>query len=230
MRDTANHTPGLIIIRPLFFMLLTTIAFSMSASAPEVERVTGGNISQEYIGKYYKTAIRLQKKHHIPASIILAQALLESGAGQSYLALAGNNHFGIKCTQWRGLGVYKEDDGIRSCFRKYLDVNDSFEDHSRFLASRPHYQSLFRLKITDYKGWAQGLKRYGYASDPDYAVKLIKIIEYYRLHYYDTAKETDPPVITFAAKKGSSKTPQKNLRLVKKNTPAKKPLASSKRK
>ena len=143
---------------------------------------------QEYINSYYKQAILLQKKYKIPASIILAQAVLESQAGQSFIALAGNNHFGLKCTDWRGLCIHKNDDGKNDCFRKYLSVSDSFEDHSRFLSERNYYKPLFNLNITDYKAWARGLKQCGYATDPQYEMKLIQIIEKYKLYAYDTAK------------------------------------------
>jgi flagellum-specific peptidoglycan hydrolase FlgJ len=147
----------------------------------------------EYIKSYYKIAIRQQKKYKIPASITLAQALLESGGGQSYLALAGNNHFGVKCTDWNGLNIYKYDAGEYACFRKYLSVNSSFDDHSRFIAERSFYRSLFKLSRTDYKSWAKGLNKCGYAYDPQYGDKLIRLIELYRLYYYDTAGENDPP-------------------------------------
>ena len=150
---------------------------------------------QAYINVYYKQAIRLQKQYKIPASIILAQALLESKAGQSFLALAGNNHFGLKCTDWQGLCINKDDDRKNDCFRKYLNAADSFEDYSRFLSERVYYKPLFKLKITDYKAWANGLVQCGYATDPQYGTKLIKIIEQYQLYYYDTAKENAPPVV-----------------------------------
>lgn len=153
------------------------------------------SVCEEYIRTYYKTAIRQQRKHNIPASIILAQGVLESGAGQSYLALAGNNHFGIKCKDWKGPCICKDDDLKQEAFRKYVRVEESFEDHSRFLTERNHYRSLFKLKPTDYKAWAHGLKKCGYATDPHYAVKLIGLIEKYGLYYFDTAKEADPPVI-----------------------------------
>lgn len=153
------------------------------------------SVCEEYIRTYYKTAIRQQRKHNIPASIILAQGVLESGAGQSYLALAGNNHFGIKCKNWKGPCICKDDDLKQEAFRKYVRVEESFEDHSLFLTGRDHYKPLFRLRTTDYKSWAHGLKKCGYATDPHYAVKLIGLIEKYGLYYFDTAKETDPPVI-----------------------------------
>ena len=143
---------------------------------------------QEYIDAHCQKAIQLQQKYKIPASIILAQAVLESRAGQSFIALAGNNHFGLKCTDWRGLCIHKNDDGKNDCFRKYLSVSDSFEDHSRFLSERNYYKPLFNLNITDYKAWAKGLKQCGYATDSQYEAKLIQIIENYKLYAYDTAK------------------------------------------
>lgn len=228
MEEIVCNKYGSFLTRFILILFMVVYSFTSWASTPEIKNAVNSNASQEYIGAYYKTAIRLQKKHKIPASIILAQALLESGAGQSYLALAGNNHFGLKCTDWKGLGIRKNDDGIEACFRKYLDVNDSFEDHSRFLADRPHYKPLFKLKITDYKGWAQGLKRYGYASDPNYAAKLIKVIEYYQLYYYDTAKETDPPKKIVSTPKKTSSGTQKKTQPVKKNATTKKLPASSK--
>ncbi len=143
----------------------------------------------KYFDKYHKLAVEQQRKYKIPASITLAQGVLESGAGQSSLARKSNNHFGIKChSDWRGKRVYYDDDLKGECFRKYKSVEDSYEDHSRFLAYRSRYASLFDLKITDYKGWAKGLKRCGYATDRRYADRLIKIIEDYELYRYDQEK------------------------------------------
>lgn len=141
-----------------------------------------------YIDQYYKLAQKQQKEFSIPASITLAQGLLESGAGQSSFAKASNNHFGIKCTDWKGDKVYKDDDAIGECFRKYDHVLDSYEDHSLFLKNRSRYAFLFDLKPTDYEGWAFGLKKAGYATDPVYAFKLISIIENYNLHQFDLGK------------------------------------------
>lgn len=138
-----------------------------------------------YIQKYYKQAQVEQKKYGIPASITLAQGLLESGAGRGELATKGNNHFGIKCAGgWTGETILKDDDKKDDCFRKYKSVAESFEDHSKFLL-RDRYKSLFELDVTDYKGWAHGLKQCGYATDPGYATKLIKLIEDYNLMQYD---------------------------------------------
>ena len=122
---------------------------------------------EAYIKKYRELAVEEMKKYHIPASITLAQGLLESGAGQSALARKSNNHFGIKCgSDWYGKTVSYDDDARGECFRAYKHPKDSYEDHSKFLAGRPRYASLFNLNITDYKGWARGLKKAGYATNP----------------------------------------------------------------
>lgn len=143
---------------------------------------------EKYIKTYSDLAVQHQKKYKIPASITLAQGLLESGAGQSNLARRSNNHFGIKChSDWRGGRVYHDDDRRGECFRKYKRVEDSYEDHSKFLL-RSRYDRLFKLKITDYKGWARGLQKCGYATDRAYANKLIKVIEDYELYRYDSGK------------------------------------------
>ena len=141
---------------------------------------------EAYIKKYRELAVEEMKKYHIPASITLAQGLLESGAGQSALARKSNNHFGIKCgSDWYGKTVSHDDDSRGECFRAYKHPKDSYEDHSKFLAGRPRYASLFKLNITDYKGWARGLKKAGYATNPRYADQLIGIIELYELYKYD---------------------------------------------
>ncbi|MGL5937837.1 MAG: glucosaminidase domain-containing protein [Phocaeicola sp.] len=142
---------------------------------------------ESYIHQYKELAITEMKRYHIPASITLAQGLLESGAGKSKLATRSNNHFGIKCgNDWQGPTVRHTDDAPNECFRSYKHPKSSYEDHSKFLAGRSRYASLFKLKITDYKGWAHGLKKAGYATDPRYAYRLIEIIELYNLHKYDT--------------------------------------------
>lgn len=144
---------------------------------------------EAYIKKYRDIAVEEMRKYHIPASITLAQGLLESGAGQSSLARKSNNHFGIKCgSDWDGKSVRYDDDARNECFRAYKHPKQSYEDHSKFLASRSRYAFLFKLKITDYKGWAKGLKKAGYATDRRYAQRLIDIIELYDLHQYDTKK------------------------------------------
>jgi hypothetical protein len=137
---------------------------------------------EEYIAKYSDIACNQQKIHGVPASIILAQGLLESGAGNSSLAQRSNNHFGIKChASWTGDTVVFFDDGVNSCFRKYNKPEESFNDHSLFLVKGRRYASLFSLDVNDYKSWAIGLRAAGYATDPEYASKLIRIIETYDL-------------------------------------------------
>ncbi len=146
---------------------------------------------QRYIEQYRDIAIEQMLKWKVPASITLAQGLLESAAGQSTLATQGNNHFGIKCHGWSGRTIYRDDDLKNECFRAYRSAYESFEDHSKFLATGQRYRSLFQLKITDYKGWARGLKAAGYATNPRYAQSLIDIIENYNLSQYDNAKGYD---------------------------------------
>lgn len=141
---------------------------------------------EEYIHKYRELAIHEMKRYRIPASITLAQGLLESGAGKSTLARKSNNHFGIKCgSGWNGKRAYHTDDAPNECFRAYKHPKDSYEDHSKFLRTKTRYAFLFELKVTDYKGWARGLKKAGYATDPRYANRLIDIIELYDLYEYD---------------------------------------------
>jgi len=141
-----------------------------------------------YIEKYAPLAALHQQKYGIPASITLAQALLESNAGQSELAAKANNHFGIKCNNWTGKTVYYDDDEKQECFRGYDTVVESYEDHALFLKDRPRYAELFKLDKTDYKGWAKGLQAAGYATDPKYPEKLVKLIDDYDLHKYDVGK------------------------------------------
>ena len=139
-----------------------------------------------YIDKYRKVAVEQMRKYNIPASITLAQGLLESDAGRSMLAVEGNNHFGIKChNDWNGRTMYYDDDRQGECFRRYGSAQLSFEDHSLFLTGKSRYASLFNLRPTDYKGWARGLKAAGYATNPQYAEKLINIIELYDLNRFD---------------------------------------------
>ena len=140
----------------------------------------------DYIAEYSGLAVEQQALHGIPASVTLAQGLLESAAGRSSLAVRGNNHFGIKChSEWRGDTLLRNDDAVDECFRSYETAVESFEDHSRFLL-RKRYAPLFDLDITDYAGWANGLRSCGYATDPNYASRLITIIERYALYLFDT--------------------------------------------
>lgn len=145
---------------------------------------------EDYINKYKKIAIHEMKEYGIPASIKLAQGILESSSGKSPLAKESKNHFGIKChNSWTGETITHDDDEDDECFRVYDDEKNSFEDHSKFLTDNPRYQDLFKLDARDYKSWAKGLKAKGYATNPAYADKLIEIIERYRLYEYDNALE-----------------------------------------
>ena len=172
-----------------YLLILFTIFYSLFTS---VAQTTWNRTYQQYIDQYKDVAIEQMQRHHIPASITLAQGLLESSAGQSELARNSNNHFGIKCNGgWYGRRAYHDDDAAQECFRAYDNVFESYEDHAQFLIGRQRYESLFRLKPTDYKGWARGLKAAGYATDPHYADKLIDIIQVYKLDQYDKTKSYD---------------------------------------
>ena len=141
---------------------------------------------QAYIEQYRHIAIEQQRKYNVPAAITMAQAILESAAGTSQLAIKGCNHFGIKChNNWQGGRMYHDDDRKGECFRKYDSPEQSYRDHSDFLRYRDRYKFLFDYDVTDYKAWAHGLKKAGYATDPAYPSKLIRLIEEYKLHEYD---------------------------------------------
>ena len=165
--------------------MLSTCALSSGA------QMKWNQTYQTYINQYKDLAIEQMLRYRIPASITLAQGLFESAAGRSDLVRQGNNHFGIKCHDWTGPTQYHDDDARGECFRVYRDARDSYEDHSKFLARQPRYSRLFQLSLTDYKGWARGLKACGYATNPQYANKLIQIIELYKLFDYDKAKRYD---------------------------------------
>ncbi len=141
---------------------------------------------EDYIKFYSSIAVDEMIEFGIPASITLAQGILESGSGKGTLAIKANNHFGIKCHDWNGKKIYHDDDEEQECFRKYDNPEYSFRDHSLFLSRRGRYSFLFDLKQDDYKEWAKGLKKAGYATDPRYAFKLIDLIERYELYKYDT--------------------------------------------
>ena len=172
-------------IRLIILSLLTVCLIVLPTQAYGQHKLAA---YQKYIKTYGTLAIKQQTQYKIPASITLAQGLLESGAGQSDLARRSNNHFGIKCHEWKDARVYHDDDLRGECFRKYSTVEQSYTDHSKFLAERPRYASLFKLRITDYKEWAKGLQKCGYATDRAYANKLIKVIEDYELYRYDRMK------------------------------------------
>lgn len=145
-----------------------------------------GGYYEDYIDRFAPLAIEHQEEFGIPASITLAQGLLESAAGRSLLAAEGNNHFGIKChKEWQGETMLRNDDAPDECFRVYNSPEESYLDHSRFL-KRTRYLKLFDLEVTDYQSWARGLRECGYATDPNYAARLITIIERYSLYLYDT--------------------------------------------
>ena len=173
--------------------------------------------SLQYIRKYAPIAVSEMHKYNVPASITLAQGILESGNGRSQLASKSNNHFGIKChTGWKGAKVYHDDDEKGECFRKYKYVESSYEDHSQFLSNRRRYASLFTLRKTDYKGWSKGLKKAGYATDKNYPKKLIKIIETYKLYEFDEIREKDLKRVKKEIKKTQPKPKNKTKKRAKK--------------
>ena len=160
----------------IFFLLIILTNFDLFA-----QKIT----ADEYINIYYELAISEMKRSGIPASITLAQGMLESANGNSRLSVEAKNHFGIKCHGWKGEAVYHDDDKKGECFRKYKNAKESFIDHTDFLMNGRRYAFLFDYKETDYKSWATGLSKAGYATDPKYAQKLIELIERYELHQYD---------------------------------------------
>lgn len=163
----------------IFNLLVTGLLLLLSLSSQADSR-------KEFIRKYKHIAVREMERTGIPASITLAQGILESGCGESELAIHANNHFGIKChNEWEGKTYFMDDDEEDECFRKYKTPEQSWIDHSEFLTSRPRYAGLFNLPTTDYKAWAKGLKAAGYATNPKYAEMLIKIIEEEELYKYD---------------------------------------------
>ncbi|WP_445721999.1 glucosaminidase domain-containing protein [Flavobacterium sp.] len=168
----------------------TTTSTTLESTSEELEAtskvsVTYRNVS-DYIDGFKDIAKQNMKEYGIPASITLAQGILESGAGNGRLSREANNHFGIKChKEWNGPSITHDDDAAQECFRKYNDPSESYKDHSLFLTSRSRYNGLFKLDKGDYVGWAKGLKSAGYATDPKYPAKLISIIERYELFQYD---------------------------------------------
>jgi LysM repeat protein len=154
---------------------------------------------EEYISKYKDLAIKEMARTGIPASITMAQGLLESGSGNSRLAVKANNHFGIKCHDWYGKKMRHNDDARRECFRKYKSVAESYQDHSDFLTTKSRYASLFLLEPTDYRQWAIGLKKAGYATSPTYAESLIRIIEENQLYLLDQGVEVPEHSVQYAS-------------------------------
>lgn len=181
-------------------VVLVCLLFSIQGTSAQMK---WNSAYQAYIDQYKDLAIEQMLRYNIPASITLAQGLFESAAGRSNLTRSGNNHFGIKCHGWTGKRTYHDDDAAGECFRAYDNARQSYEDHSRFLATQSRYARLFSLKRTDYRGWARGLKQCGYATNPQYASKLTQIIELYGLNKYDRATTYD----RFIAKHASEESP-----------------------
>ena len=171
-----------------FFLFLVIILVSSCSS---LKQTTNNESSVEekiniYIKKYAPAATKNMRFFKIPASITLAQGILESGYGEGTLAKNANNHFGIKCHKdWKGKSIKHDDDEKNECFRSYKNPLRSYRDHSLFLVDRDRYRSLFKLNRKDYRGWALGLKAAGYATDPKYADKLISLIERFKLTRFD---------------------------------------------
>lgn len=167
------------------FLLIAVLICTIVAAAQSPQK--------KYIDRYSALAVEEMYRSGVPASITLAQGLLESGYGLSELAVRSNNHFGIKChNNWTGSRVYHDDDSKGECFRKYDNPEESFRDHSDFLRYRDRYKFLFDLELTDYKGWAHGLRKAGYATDPKYPQKLIGLIEEYELYRFDVPEQSGP--------------------------------------
>jgi flagellum-specific peptidoglycan hydrolase FlgJ len=177
-------------LKKLFLSLLFLVSILFSLKAQEK------GTPQQYIEKYREIAIKEMKRSGVPASITLSQGILESASGNSKLSRESNNHFGIKCkSNWTGRKVYADDDEKNECFRAYDNVELSYKDHSDFLRNNMRYAKLFDLEITDYKGWANGLKAAGYATNPKYGDILISVIEKYKLYEYDDPNAKPKPVV-----------------------------------
>ena len=173
-----------------YFSAMKSSVFILSIIC--VVAVSAQNKTEKYIEQYSQIAVDEMNRYNIPASITLAQGILESGNGESRLATEGKNHFGIKCnSNWNGETIIEDDDEKGECFRKYSNVSDSYSDHSLFLTERDRYSFLFKYKKTDYKKWAKGLKKAGYATNPKYPTLLIDLIERYDLSRFDHGYEKD---------------------------------------
>ncbi|MCE3295771.1 MAG: hypothetical protein K0R65_1485 [Crocinitomicaceae bacterium] len=172
---------------------------------------------QEYVSMWKETAIKQMNLHKIPASITLAQGILESGNGNSDLAQQANNHFGIKCAGWNGETFHKDDDQKGECFRKYKNAGESYEDHSLFLKGKTRYAALFNFELTDYKSWAQGLKDAGYATNPKYPQLLTEIIERLKLDEFDKGSSLVVSTTKTEVEKNAVKTIMMNTHTVEKH-------------
>jgi hypothetical protein len=200
----------------VFFLFFVRLSDAQTASDN-----TG---AEKYIQDFHEAAIINMIAHNVPASITLAQGLFESGFGNSPLAKNANNHFGIKCHDWKGETYYHDDDAPQECFRKYASAADSYQDHALFLKNRKRYAKCFELEITDYAGWARELKAAGYATLPTYAEKIISVIERFALHRFDrealsrindSAEMNIPDTLSDAEAKKEQ--PSENLRVVTDN-------------
>jgi hypothetical protein len=177
----------------LFLLIIIPLLTSCRAGRTSTSPYSPDAGAQAYINRYSSLAVSEMMRTGVPASITLAQGMIESDFGRSTLAREGNNHFGIKChNDWTGPAIRHNDDRRNDCFRKYSRPEDSFYDHSDFLKSGSRYKELFNLSQTDYKGWAHGLKRAGYATNPDYAGMLIRKIEENNLYYFDKVNQLPP--------------------------------------
>lgn len=182
--------------RNIFYLFIALV----SCLPMHAQKATWNRQYQDYFDLYKDVAVEQMLQYKIPASITLAQGVLESAAGRSELASKGNNHFGIKCNGWTGRRVYHDDDERNECFRAYGSAYESYKDHSLFLVGSQRYSRLFDLSRTDYKGWAKGLKACGYATSPTYASKLIEIIELYELYKYDKVSSFDKSQVALLRK------------------------------
>lgn len=196
--------------RPVNTNVSKPTASESTAPKEELKATSTVKITQQvvldYIEQFKETAKNNMKEFGIPASITLAQGILESGAGTARLSVQANNHFGIKChKEWQGDQIFHDDDAIDECFRKYNDPSESFRDHALFLSTRKYYVQLFTLEKDNYKAWAKGLKDAGYATDPKYPDKLISLIERYQLHRFD-AEVLGKPVLVDEKSKSTSST------------------------
>lgn len=190
------------------YIFLGGISLSFASFAGE-----GGKITKsEYVNQWKDVAIQEMIEHGIPASITLAQGILESGSGNSHLALHGNNHFGIKCHDWTGKTIFLDDDKEDECFRVYNNADESFRDHSDFLVRYSRYSFLFDYEVTDYKSWAKGLKEAGYATNPKYPNLLISIIEEMDLSQFDALGTIQP--VQLVSVEGANNSTEINYRTV----------------
>ena len=175
--------------RPKTEQVSKSVEISVETKTDEIEiktpKTSYKDPTERYIANFSAIAMEEMRKYKIPASITLAQGILESGSARGRLAVEANNHFGIKCHDWTGDRIYHDDDASQECFRKYARAEESFEDHSAFLTGRSRYAGLFKLDEDDYRAWAKGLRAAGYATDRKYPEKLISLIERFQLYKYD---------------------------------------------